>query len=284
VKIQVLEKIKSIKNLNMLPVVVSKLLEVTSNPKSSVSDVSKVVSSDPTLTANILKIVNSPFYGFPRTITTINQALVILGFTDIRNIALSLTVFDKLKSSLLDVSEFWKHSLGVGIASKVIAEKLKYAKPEEAFICGLLHDIGKLILSEYFSDRFKLILKVVEMKPVYISQAEEAILEGINHAQIGSWVTEKWKLPPVITKTVALHHSPVIAGTVDELAGIVNHANNLCRLKKIGFSGDSLGPDFNEEVTEFLGLDEKAMEEIAVEIDKKIASAQIILNMAQKKA
>ncbi|MFA7578239.1 MAG: HDOD domain-containing protein, partial [Candidatus Muiribacteriota bacterium] len=275
-KILLLEKIKNIKNLNMLPLVVTKLLEVTSNPKSSVKDVSKVVESDFTLSANILKIVNSPFYGFPRKITTINEALVILGFADIRNIALSLTVFDKLSSTgQLDINQFWKHSLGVGVGAKILAEKIKYAKPEEAFICGLIHDIGKIILSEYFQDKFAQIMAVINSNDVYSWEAEESVLDGINHAQIGGWVTEKWKIPQLVTRTVALHHSPMIAGKIDDLAACVNVSDHICKLKGIGYKGDKKQPAIEPHIIEFFGLSGAVVEDIVNKMDKKIAQAEI---------
>ncbi|MGM0608706.1 MAG: HDOD domain-containing protein [Candidatus Muiribacteriota bacterium] len=283
-KILLLEKIKSIKNLNMLPVVVSKLLEVTSNPKSSVDDVSKIVSSDFTLSANVLKIVNSPFYGFPRKITTISEALVILGFTDIRNIALSLTIFDKLGSKgKMDVNKFWEHSLGVGIGAKILAQKIKYVKPEEAFICGLIHDIGKIILSEYFPDKFEKISEIIKTKEVNAWEAEETVLDGINHAKIGGWVIEKWQIPQIITRTVAWHHSPVIAGKVDELSACVNMADTICKIKNVGYKGDRVKPEIIPEVKKYFKTDEKLVEEVYESILKKIKHAQIFVNLAKGK-
>jgi len=279
-KIQLLEKIKTIKNLNMLPAVVSKLLQITSNPKSSVQDVAKIVKNDFTLSANILKIVNSPFYGFPRKIVTVNDALVILGYTDIRNIALSLTVFDKLGyTKLININEFWRHSLGVAITSKMLAEIIKYPKPDEAFICGQLHDIGKLILSEYFPEMFKKIIDLANNEKLFIIEAEEKILDGINHAQIGSWICEKWKLPPLITRTVAMHHSPMIAGKFDELSTIVNAADFIIKDSEIGFSGDCKLPEVDADVFEFLNISDEKIDLIYNDVKLKINQAEVFLNM-----
>ena len=140
--------VERVQGLPTLPSILHKLNQMILNPKTSAKEVSEVISSDPSLTSKVLRMANSPFYGFQNRITTITHANVILGFNTIKSIIMSSTIFDVFgrsgKSGALDRTELWKHSIGCGAAAKVIGHRLNYRVLEELLIAGLLHDVGKI--------------------------------------------------------------------------------------------------------------------------------------------
>ena len=183
---QRLQKItQSIIGLPTLPTVITQMIGLIDNPQTSARDVSRLISTDQALTAKILKLANSAFYGFPREISTVNHAVVVLGFETVKSLGLSVSVLERFASggsnSQFDRQRFWEHSIGCGVAARMLAARLRYRVPGEAFAAGILHDIGKLILSQYFAEEFGEIMAVVDERDVYIGKAEEAkAIGGLN--------------------------------------------------------------------------------------------------------
>jgi putative nucleotidyltransferase with HDIG domain len=239
---------ESIISLPTLPTVVSKMIELVDNPKTSAASLARLISTDQALTAKILKLANSAYYGFPREISTVNMAIVVLGFNTVKDMGLSLSVFQVFKDSegdkSFDVSKFWEHCIGCGAAARMMARRLKYRFVGEAFVAGLLHDIGKVILNQYVHKEFMEIIGAAAVGEMTLDEAEEKII-GTGHAQVGSWLAEKWNLPKLIVESIAFHHAPWEAKAEPELVAIVNIANYLCHCCKIGYSGrqNSLPPD-----------------------------------------
>lgn len=230
---------ESIIGLPTLPTIVSKMIELVDNPRTSAASLARLISSDQTLTARILKLANSAYYGFPKEISTVNMAVVVLGFNTVKDMGLSLSVFDAFKnqenSSGFDFARFWEHSIGCGVASRMLARSYMYRNASEAFVAGLLHDIGKIILNQYFHYEFIEIMDLVAQGES-LDQAEESII-GTSHAQIGSWLAEKWNLPEIISKTILYHHTPWASDDNKVFIGTITLADYLCHLSSIGSSG-----------------------------------------------
>lgn len=201
--------ISKISTLPTLPTVYSKLTEAIEDPNNTVEQISKIISADQASVFKILKIVNSPFYGFRGKIDTISQAIFYLGFNEVRNIVLALSVINMFskESSLKDYSpiDLWSHSIGVGILARAIGAAVKEKNLENYFVAGIFHDIGKLIFMEYAAKDYQRVFDLVKTKRVTISESETEIF-GVDHAAAGSLLAEKWKLPPSIQKTVRYHH------------------------------------------------------------------------------
>jgi putative nucleotidyltransferase with HDIG domain len=231
---------ESIISLPTLPTVVSKMIDLVDNPKTSAASLARLISTDQALTAKILKLANSAYYGFPREISTVNMAIVVLGFNTVKDMGLSLSVFEVFKDAeggrVFDVSKFWEHSIGCGAASRMIARRLKYRFVGEAFVAGLLHDIGKVILNQYVHKEFVDIIGLAASGETSLEVAEEKII-GTGHPQVGSWLAEKWNLPKIIVESIAFHHDPWEAKMEPLLVAIVSVANYLCHLCNIGNSG-----------------------------------------------
>jgi putative nucleotidyltransferase with HDIG domain len=231
---------ESIISLPTLPTVVSKMIQLVDNPKTSASSLARLIYTDQALTARILKLANSAYYGFPREISTVNMAIVVLGFNTVKEMGLSLSVFEVFKvgpgDAAFDISRFWQHSIGCGSAARMLARRLNYHLTGEAFVAGLLHDIGKIIMRQYMAAEFADIIGKVSGGGMDLDEAEMEVV-GATHAQVGAWLAEKWNLPRFIVDAIAFHHAPGEAREDPVLVGIVAVANHLCHLNQIGGSG-----------------------------------------------
>lgn len=223
-----------VKDLPTLPEVATKVMEVANNPRSSAADMAKVISQDQALTAKILKLVNSAYYGFPRKISTVTQAIVILGFRTVRDLVLNISIsgmFNSKNVGELSAEALWLHNLGVAVTAKILAKRIGYEPLEEAFTAGLLHDLGKLVFIKLFPREYEKIVTIAINGNKWIRDVEESLLE-VDHALIGKWVSENWKFPPQLVRAIQLHHQPEIDNEYPELTSIVHGADVLTRIKK----------------------------------------------------
>ncbi|OGV55352.1 MAG: hypothetical protein A2X49_15140 [Lentisphaerae bacterium GWF2_52_8] len=283
-----LKKIVSkIEKLPTLPIVVSKIIELVKNPETSASDVNKVISSDQALTAKVLKLVNSAFYGFPKRISTLTNAIVILGFNTVKSLALSASVFDMFSGKNLvsgfDREGFWLHSVGTAVCAQSIAKKSGYRDQEEAFIAGLIHDIGKVVLDQYAPEEFASVLKYAKEKNVECLEAEREVLKGITHTMIGRWLAKRWNLPQSLENAMAYHHRPGTDKDSGHLTSIVHAANVIIRAKKIGFPGDAVIPPLHNEALQMLKLTKEDLKFILSTIKDDVLKADSFIKLAQGK-
>jgi len=260
---------KKISTLPTLPIIVSQIIDLVSNPRTPVQDLTRIISIDQSLTTRILKIVNSAYYGFPQQISTINHALVILGFNEIRNIAFTISVLESFSDSnnhgSFDREKFWQHSLGCALGAKMLAKILRYRVSSEVFIAGLIHDIGKIIFDQYAHKLFIEALKKAELENISIYEAEKKVI-GIAHTDIGKWLAKQWNLPQKIEEAIELHHAPDKTLINPQITAIVHLSDILTKMNSVGFSGDnkitpphpviwenlkSLKPDLNESYLDY---------------------------------
>ena len=251
---------QSIIGLPTLPTVITQMIGLIDHPKTSAKDVASLISTDQALTAKILKLANSAFYGFPRGIATVNHAVVVLGFDTVKNLGLSVSVLERFSSGSSDTEfdrqKFWEHSIACGVAARMLAGKLRYRVQGEAFAAGILHDIGKLILSQYFTDEFGGVLTLARDEDIYIGKAEEQVL-GVTHTEIGHWLAEKWNLPDKLVAAIAYHHTPGRLERDAELPSLIHLADFLCRREKIGDGGGTRLPNLDPAALRAFGIHEE---------------------------
>ena len=260
--------------LPTLPIVVTRLIDLVGNPRTSAGDLDHLISADQALSAKILKVANSAFYGFPRRIATVKHAIVVLGFEAVKNIGLSVALLDRFPEGeiheLFDRGRLWTHAIGCGAAARLLARRLRYRLEAEAFVAGILHDLGKLILVEYFQEKFLSAVRLARSENLYIAQAEELIL-GVTHADVGGWLAEKWNLPRQLVEVIARHHGPFPADRgPDEkpldLTCIVHAADALCRSRGIGNSGDNRGPALHPYVAKLFKKGQEMSDEALLDL------------------
>ena len=203
------EIFNKVHELPALPLVVHRLLEVTGDRQSSAKDVTRVLSGDEALAGKVLRLVNSAFYGFSREVSTITRAVVMLGYQAIRQLAVSLGTFHTLKGQCggLDRERFWDHAISCAAGAQIMASRLHCEVPEEAFLAGLMHDIGHLILSIVFPKEFA---EMMNNSPHNVLKHEEEVI-GISHTRAASILLEHWRLPDPLIRVVRFHHSAKLA-------------------------------------------------------------------------
>jgi len=207
----ILKKLDSIDDLPTLPVIAMEVNTMLQDYNTSVQDLCRVIENDQALVPRILKLVNSSFYGFKSKVANIDRAIILLGFNTVRNAIISVAVigaFSMKKNNAegFDIREFWAHSVAVGVISRYLSRITHSCAPEDAFTAGLLHDIGKIVIAQYFPDIFKNILEAVKINSISFYKAEKKEMP-INHARLGTYLSKKWKLPESLSDTIRYHHA-----------------------------------------------------------------------------
>jgi HD-like signal output (HDOD) protein len=201
-----------ITDLPTLPAMMATITKLMQDPRTSAEQLGRAVGTDPALASKVLKLVNSAFYGFPGRIKTITQAIVILGFSTIRNVVLTTSVLKifgkKSGNSDFDIEYFWEHSLLTGAIAKSLALEKDAPFTEETFIAGLLHDMGRMVLSQKLSEEFEKVANFREKNNVTLLQAEQTVL-GLTHGEVGGWLARKWNLPAPFIDVMHYHHNPL---------------------------------------------------------------------------
>lgn len=252
------EIISNITELPTLPDVVAKVNELVNSSNASAGDINDVISRDIALSSKILKMVNSSFYGFPRRITSITHAVVILGFNTVRNLALSAFVFGTFKENKkidFDYKKFWVHSISTGIVANNIAQMtgLSQSEKEDAFMAGLLHDVGKIVMCEFVSDKASKIVDIVKEKDCLFCEAEKEVVD-FDHANLGGALLESWNLPISIVSFVNNHHSPAEVEENSKMCSIIHLADIITRSLCLGNGGDEKIPVISDGVIDELAL------------------------------
>lgn len=272
-----------IDKLPTLPFIVSTLNDLIKNPNTSASDIHKVIMKDQALSSRILKLVNSAFYGFSERISSISHAIVILGFNTVKNVALTASVLNMFGGSetkedqVFDRKAFWVHSLGVAGTAKIIASRVRLPSVEDIFVAGLMHDIGKLVLDQFVHEKFQEIVQLVKEQNIHIKEAENQVLDGVNHTQVGAWLATRWKLPTALVQMIGFHHRPALSDQFLKPVSCVHLADILVRTMDIGSGGDPQVPEISPEAWEALGLSFDDLGEIFSAMENEVAEAEQLI-------
>ena len=223
--------IARLQSIPTLPTVALRVMEITANPKSSANDLMDIISPDVSLTTKILKIANSPFYGLTREVSSLQHAVTVLGFKEIRNLVISTVAFDSFKNlkqdGKFDINKFWKHSFYCALAAKAIAVDLEI-ESNELFVAGLVHDIGKLAMYVTFPSEFMMQLEIMNpLKIKYTSFEAEKDVFGMTHDEVGMKLLKKWMFPESLLTAVGYHHRPQEADKKSNFPMIVHVADIL---------------------------------------------------------
>lgn len=261
-----IERIAStIGELPSSPAIVSAVMGLTSNLDADVSDISRVMATDQSLTAKVLKLSNSSFYGRSKQVSSLQEAILILGFYTVRSIVVATSTRSMFedKDPESPQSKLWRHSLSSAIASRQIAAHVRHPSKDAIFIAALLHDIGKLVLLKNLGSQYvELVDKIEAAKDTFVRAEEEQL--GFTHAEVASVLLEKWSFPNNLTEAVFKHHElpPYEGEGPVPTAYVINLGNHLAKRLQVGFH-DLLIEDLSSlDSAQAMGLDEAALEEL----------------------
>jgi putative nucleotidyltransferase with HDIG domain len=258
-----------------MPSTAFELNEVVADPFASVHRIAEVVNKSPSLVALLLRIVNSSFYGFPSKIDSISRAVTLIGTREITGLALGISivnVFKDVPKDILDMSSFLKHSLACGIISRIIAANKNLPQTEQLFVCGLLHDIGRLVIYQYFPDQAKTLLNLATTSDKLLYQLENSCLGG-KHTLIGKYLLKTWKLPFELENNVFHHHNPSAAHHPVK-ATIVHLADIMVNALGLGSSGERFVPPLDYKAWDNLGLSPSSFETTIRHATHQLASLE----------
>jgi len=242
---------RRIQSLPTLPHVVQKLMSMVESPDVAPKEIGKLISKDQVLSARVLRLVNSPFYGFPGRISSISHAIILLGLNVIKGVVLSASVFDLMERSMVGL---WEHSLGCAIAAGSLSRTLGMSDAEEISTAALLHDIGKVLVRVSLSADYENIERIVREKRISFRDAELEVLQ-VDHAEIGQWLSREWNLPEKLSVPITFHHDPETAFKFKDRTCIVHVADVLVRTCGVGNGGDPWVGRVSERAWVILGMD-----------------------------
>jgi HD-like signal output (HDOD) protein len=276
--------IENIDNLPSLPSIVGRLMQVVNSPDTSSDDAAKLIEKDPALTSKMIRLANSAFYGIPRSISSVSSAVVILGFNTIRSLVLSASVMKMFSGGAkqgIDKDLFWKHSIVTALAAKSIVRyymNVRMRDPESAFCAGILHDIGKLIFHEFVYDDYLEACDYSKSKGIALLEAERIVL-GIDHAEIGKILSDKWALPLDLEYSLVYHHNPQAADKVLDLVTTVHMADIFTHRMGLGLWENEPFQDEWSQARTVLGIDDADYQKLASIIADKVGKSVEFLSI-----
>jgi len=270
--------VQGVGGLVTLPTVFIRINQLVDDPNSNIADIAKAVSQDPSFTVRLLRVANSPFYGFSSSIDNVSKAVSVIGTSQMRNLALSMSVastFSGLPNNLITMDNFWHHSLYCALTARILAKQARKCDPEAVFTAGLLHDIGELIIFNRLPEQAKksllLVLDQVDDLPVY--QAERQV-RGCDHAQVGGELARQWSLPPLLEECIAYHHSIGDAQRYPRETALVHLANILAQMAEVDTLELGDASPVDPRAWEITGLGEDIIEPVIREAQEEIIEAE----------
>jgi len=278
--------IREISHIATLPEITLKIIQLVESPTSTAQDLHKVISNDPALCSRILKVVNSAFYGLPGQVGSINRAIVLLGLNAVKNIAIAASLTKLFRGGAITpnfaAKDLWEHCIAVGAASKMIADSMKLAFADEAFLAGLIHDIGIVVEIQY--DRHKLVEAVTRTNPSSDGTPARVLMDtedeifGANHQDFGHGLCVKWKFPKSFANVTGFHHHPLdLPEDGRTLACIVAIADRIAASTKKPFRLDLATTEIPSDFLDHVKLTRDAAEDIKGKLGAQMdAVAQLL--------
>jgi putative nucleotidyltransferase with HDIG domain len=267
---EIIHIIKDTRSLPTLPGIISRLSSLAEDGKVSVDEMARVVTSDQVLSAKVLKLVNSPFYGFSGRISTVSKALILLGVNVVKSLAISSSIFEIMEKNIVGL---WEHSLGAAVAANIIARKLSLPEREEISTAALLHDIGKVIIKIKLEEDYEHLIKVIKEKELPMIDCEKELF-NIDHAEIGEWLGKSWLLPEKLIEPIAFHHHVEKSVAQRAKTAVVHISDVLVKASGFGYSGDDFIPGIQPAAWEKLGINELMLKEIVDELEDSLIEAK----------
>lgn len=271
------QRVIELANLPTLPAILKKIAKMTESSDSSAAEVADVISTDQVLSAKVLKLVNSPVYGFPGRISSVRHAVVLLGFNVIKGLVLGTAVFGNIGKY---GQGLWDHSLACALFSRRIANEIGIPDPEEIMVAGLLHDLGKVVLCVLEPDDYEEAVRIAQDEHCHIREAERRVFTA-DHARVAGWIAREWHFPARLSIPVTYHHRPDLAKDFTQITAVVHVANVLARAVGYGFGSTLAMPEVNHDAFNSLKLSFPQIEEIIKGVQIEFATGADLLEMGE---
>jgi len=261
--------------VSSLPTIYTRLNEAIGQPRTPLSQIADIISEDAGLTARLLRLINSAFYGFPSRIETVSRAVMVVGAQQISDLAFATSVirlFDGIDPGLVNMESFWKHSLACGVAARVLAAYRREANVERFFVAGVLHDIGRLVIYQKLPTEARDALARGATEAELLHAAERTVI-GYDHAAVGRALLHAWKLPPSLQEVVAYHHAPREARRFPDETAIVHVADVIAHTLRLGNSGERFVPPLDGDAWDRVGLPASRLSAVADEVDRQFGES-----------
>ena len=274
--------LQSVTQLPPFPAVIQRVMELVEDSKTSAHDVVEVIQYDQSITANVLMVCNSAYFGLRKPVYSLKDALVRIGFNTLVQIILTrgtaFLFYQSCQGYQLQRGELWRHSVACAILSQILAERLKQGKSAVQFTTTLLHDVGKIVLSGFVKDHFEGIHRLVQEKKLSFLEAERETL-GIDHAELGGKIAEGWKFPPNIIAGIRHHHTPFLATEYQDLVSLAYLCDAVALMTGIGGGADGLSYHGYKEIMEQYDLKERDLEEVISDLESGMKKVEGMLNL-----
>lgn len=273
--------IQEISHIATLPEVTLKIIRLVEDPDSTAQDLNKIITNDPALGARILKVVNSAFYGLPGQIGSINRAIVLLGLNAVKNIAIAASLAKLFRGGRIcgqfDARDLWLHSVAVATGTRLLAAKVGLGLPDEAFLAGLIHDLGIMVEVQARRPQFVEALERRQSDPGLTLRAAETLCIGANHEQFGAALCRLWKFPLSFFYVTGFHHRPMeLADANRTLCGLVHVADIVAARHKLGYTGSVEAADFDRELIDSLRLTTAQIDEVLAELPAAVEETKAL--------
>lgn len=275
--------IAEIAHIATLPEVTMKIIQLVEDPDSTAQDLNKVITNDPALGARILKVVNSAFYGLPGQIGSINRAIVLLGLNAVKNIAIAASLAKLFRggkiSPRFDARELWTHALSSATATRLLSEKAGLGLPDEAFLAGLIHDLGIMVEVQARRQQFVEALDDFYADEAMTLREAETKHLGANHEQFGAGLCKLWKFPSSFQFVTGFHHRPwELAEANRTLTSLVYVADVVCKQLELGFNEGTEHSEIDPNIAEQLKLTDAAIKDVISKVPEAIEEAGAIFS------
>jgi len=273
--------VNDVDHLVSLPTICVKVMNMLNDPHSTAKDLERVLIQDPPLTAQLLRMANSPFYGLRSQVDTLSRAVSVIGTKRIRNLVLAVSAiksFDKLTNGIISIENFWSHSIYTGLIANILGQHSSIRQNDSIFIAGLLHDIGQLVIFNKRPDDVRIALTLMQdsAKEADLYLYEREVM-GFDHMQVGSELARRWLLPENLIACIQYHHIPSLAPAYNIELALIYIANRLASLAELHSNNLDDIPPVSKQMWEITGLSPRIIEQVLVDAQEQFESAQSIL-------
>jgi putative nucleotidyltransferase with HDIG domain len=255
--------------------VLQEIEQALQSPQCNLNTIGDAIQKDPDLTARLLRLANSPFFGFANRLSTVAEAVSLLGIQQIQDMIVASSVLEQFKGvpdNLVNKDSFWRHSLAVGLTARLLAMERRLPKPDKFFVAGLLHDVGRLVLLSQAAEWAQAVFELYQREKILLRAAEKKVL-GYDHQEIAAELLQSWSYPTALVQAVAFHHTPGQSVARME-AAVVHIADHLVNAMGIGSSGEQFVPPLDEKAWALLGLDTDTLARLVEAVDEQILAVE----------